>query len=135
MAIGHYNRIYTGSGQVSNQGPNGYWGESNLAMGSENHVKGNQAVAMGLKNHVYTDNSGAVGRELILNNPAGKGGFVVGQYNDTTEYATGEDVAFVVGNGTSAHLQDATNALVVYHNGDVVVPERQGDIAMGNFGN
>lgn len=56
----------------------------------------------------------------------------VGQWEDT-------DPILVVGNGTGSFEdppeRQRSNAFVIYKNGNIEIPKRQGDILMGEFGN
>ncbi len=103
------------------------FGYGNLAAGRWNDIDADESFVSGRYNQVLADYSGAVGTYLIVDD---RESFAVGTYNDTA--ALTSDAAFVVGNGTGSSAK--SNALVVYHNGDVYVPKRQGDVLMGEFG-
>jgi len=65
----------------------------------------------------------------------------LGRYNKETgsnaQSWTGNDVLFVLGNGTGNSADppeiQKSDAFVVYQNGDVVIPKPQGDVLMGEF--
>lgn len=66
--------------------------------------------------------------------------FVVGCWNlggfagpDGDWQWNGQDPVFEIGNGTGPATR--SNALTVYKDGTVIIPKRQGDILMGEFGN
>ncbi len=60
---------------------------------------------------------------------------IAGKFNKTFSDRfvppSGPQPIFVLGNGTA---QNRSNALAVFDNGDVIIPKRQGDILMGEFG-
>lgn len=58
---------------------------------------------------------------------------VVGKYNQPA--VASSPPVFTVANGTGTDPAQKSNALVVYHNGDVIIKKAQGDILMGQFGN
>ena len=141
------NAIHTGNQSVCVGGYNNTYfstysmliGKSNLATRHPNSLPpagngvGYYALVSGYGNQVVGNYSAAIGRGLIAESDyatGSKSSVVVGQYNRTADY-TG-DVAFAVGTGDNAANDE--NGLIVYHDGAVVVPQKQGDIGMGQFG-
>ena len=70
--------------------------------------------------------------------------FVLGRNNAATGSEDAEawietDPLFIVGNGTGNSSDPPEvrerNAFTIYKNGNVIIPKRQGDIPMGEFGN
>lgn len=71
--------------------------------------------------------SGTLGTGLINN---WDNCLVIGQYNTSQ---SGTILRFVVGNGTSSIARK--NSFEIYDDGVIVIPKRQGDVGMGQFGN
>jgi hypothetical protein len=96
--------------------------------GIYNAITGSYASLIGGDNNNATNaaSSATLGSHLINN-----WGYstVIGQYN---AYQGGGDLAFVIGIGASDNSRK--NAMEVYKDGSIVVPKRQGDIKMGEFG-
>ncbi len=84
------------------------------AIGSSSYLYGTAAFGTGLANNTWNYSC------------------IVGKYNSTTTVLQGSPL-FVVGTGTGPAAR--TNGLEVYDDGRVIVPKRQGDILMGEFGN
>jgi hypothetical protein len=110
--------------------------------GNSNTVSKSIAVAIGEGNTSTGWGAMTIGRALTS---ASAGCVVVGMANqpivgDAT-YWVGADPVFVVGNGTNNTALAGqsgpvtSNAFVVYKNGTVKIPKRQGDVGMGRFGN
>lgn len=102
-----------------------------IANGELSTAVGTLAVANGMC-------SVAIGRGVVADDDDC---FVAGTFNDreqTQELASfGYNPVFVVGNGTGYQNDPAchSNALIVFKGGEVMIPKRQGDILMGEFGN
>ncbi len=114
-------------------GYSGANGDFSFAMGQEAYAQGDMSVAMGDWVAAFGHGSTALGVATTADSYAS---VAIGKYNvgggdpDTWDI---EDAVFEVGIGTSD--VEKRNALTVYKNGDVVIPKRQGDILMGEFGN
>ena len=97
----------------------------------------NACLSSGSNNYFYDSTDSAVlGRGLIAKGATSC--IVVGRYNIDILMSPGSlaDPLFVVGNGTGlGNPPTRSNALVVYGDGKVIIPKRQGDISMGEFGN
>lgn len=99
---------------------------NSLVSGSYNSATVTDGFVAG-KNNVVSGQHYVMGQGLIANtNPRM---VVLGQYNVSP--VAGQ--LLVVGNGASATAPK--NALEIYSDGKVIIPERQGDILMGEFGN
>lgn len=128
--IGTSNSIVTAydNGDVSNS----------LAVGSSNMMaswgeygaNADNMIMAGASNFAAGDCSATFGRSLNNHWPDCT---VVGKFN---AYAEGSGLLFVVGNGNGivSNPQRFSNAVEVYNDGSVVIPKRQGDIPMGEFG-
>ena len=152
LTVGSYNRT-NGFYNINAGADNSVWGSANFVMGSMNEINedplsgwsgcngvfgqynsttnGVNCLIVGENNELKnpTADSAAIGHGLILDSGA-TSQIVVGQYN---EHGTAiANARFVVANGTAAN--SPSNAFIVYANGDVRIPKRQGDIQMGEFG-
>lgn len=87
------------------------------------------------KTHVATGQQFLIGTGLIAQ-VTGAPSVVVGQYNKAqqTPQAGQPAQVFVVGAGTSSSPSLRKNAIEVYADGKVILPQAQGDISMGEFG-
>lgn len=96
------------------------------AVGQYSLSVGNYSVAIGQGTTAVSAWSIAVGANNIVRtgNPSN---WVLG------------DTIFVIGNGTGVYSDPPeirnSDALVVYKNGNITIPKRQGDVLMGEFGN
>ncbi len=120
---GAFNEINAG---VSISQSTSVFGESNLAQGAYG------CFLAGMSNDLRESfSSVALGSGLIVS-AFSDSRIALGRYNLGNE--TGS--ILVVGNGNwDGQTATRRNALVVYENGDVVIPKAQGDILMGEFGN
>ena len=107
------------------------------AVGLSGIASGDYSVAI-LGNTVGV-NSIAIGKEAVSvsasSTAIGRNGDDSGNSSEWIE----TDPLFIVGNGTGDPGDppdvERRNAFTVYKNGNVVIPKRQGDILMGEFGN
>ncbi len=102
-------------------------GTGNQAGGTRNGFLAGNGNASG-----NAENCSALGRQLVN---IWEDCTVVGRnniYQDEAGPLVDAGVLFVVGNGAGAEAR--TNAFEVYADGTVVIPKRQGDILMGEFG-
>lgn len=108
-------------------------GDFSFAMGQEAHASGDMSVAIG----DWVATSGHASTALGVATTADSYASVaIGKYNVGGGDPDGWDAAdavFEIGIGTGEEAK--RNALTVYKNGNVVIPKRQGDILMGEFGN
>lgn len=116
--------------------------DRSLAVGSSNQLNGSSLATVGTLNIVDASNTVALGKELTAKSYAS---VVIGQHNEVLpEEANSqsrwtwetEDPVFVigVGNGVSGDPDEKKNALVVYKDGRVTIPNPSG-IPMYNGGN
>ncbi len=135
-AVGDYNYVGYYSGPATNSmavGSNnwidGYPNPTDsFTAGTSNGVMGSSSVALGYVNQVDGTANIALGSHLATSYNWDST-VVVGQYNDVNEYAGTQ--AFTVGNGTGVSGSDyRRNAFIVLKNGDVIIPNPQGDIPM-----
>jgi hypothetical protein len=126
------NSIFIGSAHYANDGFN-----ASIVAGVANNVdSGNSSLVVGGNNEAYAFSYGAmIGYGLICSdwNYASSNSVIIGKYNSIDGYTGTPGRLLTVGNGTTSNAR--SNALVVYDNGDVIIPKRQGDILMGEFGN
>lgn len=127
-------------------------GQSAASFGDLTSAVGDCSMTMGSSTIAYGDNSVASGQDTYA---GGASSFAIGVNTVADAYATtvvgrwnvgggdgedweAEDPLFEVGNGTGDENDppeiQRRNAFTVYKNGNVIIPKRQGDILMGEFG-
>lgn len=99
-----------------------YWGRFGSATISSSTFA---SVSVGTGNTVQDDNSLTVGSSLKTE---AANSLVVGTWNKEVSNAL-----FVVGNGTGSGFE--ANVIEILNDGSICIPEAQGDIDMGDFGN
>jgi hypothetical protein len=145
-AIGVCNTVGSDSSAFAFGASNMAWGDFSVAIGSSNTAGSDvyyypNTVAIGQSNTSLGWGSVTIGRSLKSYT---SGCVVVGISNVDTPtsdgyYWRGADPVFIVGNGTGGSAAPGEtgpvqgNALVIYKNGDIKIPKRQGDISMGEF--
>jgi hypothetical protein len=121
-----------------------HWGYNSFAAGGWNSLTNFTSIALGESNNSAGWTAVTIGRALTSSSA---GCVVVGMANTPitgdADHWVGADPVFIVGNGANGTAASGTspvppatsNALVVYKNGTIKIPKRQGDIVMGAFGN
>ena len=145
LASGFYSAAF-GSGSVASGAGAMAMGDSTLASGDTSFAAGGSTVSSGWASTAtgfLTLSSGDLSAAFGFSTEASSyASFVIGRYNaggGSPDEWDGEDTLFEVGNGTGDPGDPPEvknrNAFTVYKNGNVVIPKRQGDILMGEFGN